>query len=173
MKKYVFGLGIAQVLLTGSVFTGIGLWLGLPVEGAILIGGALSLSSTAVVTQVLNDRRELASRFGRIAFSVLLLQDLAVVFLLILTITLGNENESVLVELSYATLKASLALLIIIGLGRLVFRPIYRAVATSGNPELFMATTFIVVLGTSFVTEISGLSMELGAFLAGILLALS
>jgi len=171
MKKYVFGLGTAQVFLTGSIFTGIALWLGATLEASILLGGALSLSSTAVVIQVLNDRRELASRFGRIAFSVLLFQDLAVVFLLILTITLGAEDKSILLELSYATLKALLALFIIIGLGRLVFRPIYRAVATSGNPELFMATTFIVVLGTSFVTEISGLSMELGAFLAGILLA--
>lgn len=171
MKKYVFGLGTAQVLLTGSVFMFLGYYLGLPLEASILIGGALSLSSTAVVVQVLNDRRELVSRFGRITFSVLLFQDLAVVFLLILTITLGTEGVSVPLELTIALIKASIALVIIIGLGRLVFRPIYRAVATSGNPELFMATTFMVILGTSFLTEISGLSMELGAFLAGILLA--
>lgn len=171
LKNYVFGLGISQVLLTGIAFTFIGLWAGLSKEAALLVGGALALSSTAVVLQVLVDRRELATRFGRISFSVLLLQDLAVVLLLILTTTLGKEGTNIFVELSLATLKAAAVLLIIIGVGRFVFRPLYRAVAQSGNPELFMATTFLVVLGTAFMTEVSGLSRELGAFLAGILLA--
>jgi monovalent cation:H+ antiporter-2, CPA2 family len=171
LKNYVFGLGIGQVVLTGTIFTFIGLWAGLSKEAALLVGGALALSSTAVVLQVLVDRRELATRFGRIAFSVLLLQDLAVVLLLILTTTLGKEGTNIFVELSFATLKAAIVLLGIIGIGRFVFRPLYRVVALSGNPELFMATTFLVVLGTAFVTEVSGLSRELGAFLAGILLA--
>ncbi len=171
MKKYVFGLGIPQVILTGFLFTVFGLWAGLSKEAAVLVGGAFSLSSTAVVLQLLNDRQELATRFGRISFSVLLLQDLMVVLLLILATSLGLEGSNILLELSYAFLKAVLALGFIIGLGRFVFRPLYRAVATSGNPELFMGTTFLVVLGTSFVTDLSGLSMELGAFLAGILLA--
>lgn len=171
LKKYVFGLGASQVIVTGAIFTFLGLWLGLSKESALLVGGALSLSSTAVILQVLTDRQELATRFGRISFAVLLLQDLAVVLLLILTTTLGTEGTNIFVELSYATLKAALAFIVIIGLGRLVFRPLYRAVAMSGNPELFMATTFLIVLGTAFMTEISGLSRELGAFLAGILLA--
>jgi CPA2 family monovalent cation:H+ antiporter-2 len=171
MKKYIFGLGIIQVILTGALFACIGLWLGLSKESALLVGGALSLSSTAVVLHLLSDKRELATRFGRISFSVLLLQDLAVVLLLILTTTLGPDKSNIWAELSYAIVKGALALGIIIGLGRLVFRPIYRAVVASGNAELFMGATFLVVLGTSFVTEISGLSMELGAFLAGILLA--
>jgi CPA2 family monovalent cation:H+ antiporter-2 len=171
MKKYVFGLGLSQVIVTGCIFTGIGLWAGLSKEAALLVGGAFSLSSTAVVLQILNDRKELATRFGRISFSILLLQDLAVVFLLILTTTLGTKGSNIWIDLSQAILKAALALGGIIGLGRFVFRPVYRAVATSGNPELFMATTFLVVLGTSFVTESSGLSMALGPFLAGLLLA--
>ncbi|MBP9692859.1 MAG: cation:proton antiporter [Alphaproteobacteria bacterium] len=171
MKKYVLGFGLGQVILTGAIFISIGFWAGLTKEAAILVGGAFSLSSTAVVLQVLNDRRELAARFGRISFAILLLQDLAVVFLLVLTTTFGTQDSNLFVELIYATVKAIIALIVIIGLGRLVFRPIYRAVAMSGNAELFMGTTFLVVLGTSFVTEISGLSMELGAFLAGILLA--
>lgn len=171
MKKYVLGFGLSQVILTGAIFISIGFWAGLTKEAAILVGGAFSLSSTAVVLQVLNDRRELAARFGRISFAILLLQDLAVVFLLILTTTFGTQGSNLFVELLYASIKAFIALIVIIGLGRLVFRPIYRAVAMSGNSELFMGTTFLVVLGTSFVTEISGLSMELGAFLAGILLA--
>lgn len=171
MKKYVFGLGMSQVVTTGAVFTFIGLWSGLSTEAALLVGGALSLSSTAVVLQVLNDRKEMATRFGRVSFSVLLLQDFAVVLLLILTTTLEKEDTNILIEFSHAILKTSAVLLIIIGIGRVIFRPIYRAVATSGNPELFMGTTFLVVLGTAFLTEIAGLSMELGAFLAGILLA--
>ncbi len=171
MRKYVFGVGIAQVFLTGALFTIIGFWAGLSKEAALLVGGAFSLSSTAVVMQLLNDRKELATRFGRVSFAVLLFQDLAVIFLLVLTTTLGTEGSNIFLEISYAILKAALAFVIIIGLGRLVFRPLYRAVAMSGNAELFMGTTFLVVLGTSFVTEMSGLSMELGAFLAGILLA--
>lgn len=171
MKKYVFGLGVSQVFVTGAVFTCIGLFMGLPKETALLVGGALSLSSTAVVLQVLADRKEMGTRFGRISFSVLLFQDFAVVFLLILTTTLGRENSNLFFELSFAVFKTFTVLVIIIGIGRLVFRPVYRAVAMSGNPELFMATTFLVVLGTAFLTEQAGLSLELGAFLAGILLA--
>jgi CPA2 family monovalent cation:H+ antiporter-2 len=171
LRKYVFGLGVSQVLVTGAMFTFIGLWVGLPKESALLVGGALSLSSTAVVLQVLMDRKEMATRSGRVSFAVLLFQDFAVLFLLILTTTLGRENSNIYLDLSYAIFKTSAVLLIIIGIGRVLFRPLYRAVATSGNPELFMATTFLVVLGTAFLTETAGLSMELGAFLAGILLA--
>lgn len=171
MKKYVFGLGVSQVIFTGIIFTFLGLWGGLSKEAAVLVGGALSLSSTAVVLQVLMDRAELATRFGRVSFAVLLLQDFAVVLLLILTTTLGRDDFNIFAALSHAVFKTSIVLLIIIGMGRLIFRPIYRAVAMSGNPELFMATTFLVVLGTAFLTEFAGLSMQLGAFLAGILLA--
>lgn len=171
MKKYVFGLGVSQVFVTGSVFTLLGLWCGLSKDAALLVGGALSLSSTAVVLQILADRKEMGTRFGRISFAVLLLQDLAVVLLLILTTTLGNENSNLFYELSHAILKTMAVLLVIVGIGRIIFRPLYRAVAMSGNPELFMATTFLIVLGTAFLTETAGLSMELGAFLAGILLA--
>jgi CPA2 family monovalent cation:H+ antiporter-2 len=171
MKKYVFGLGVAQVFVTAAIFTVMGLWIGLPKDSALLVGGALALSSTAVVLQVLIDRKELATRFGRVSFSILLFQDFAVVLLLVLATTLGREDINIFSELSLAILKTAAVLIIIIGIGRIIFRPIYRAVAMSGNPELFMATTFLVVLGTAFLTESAGLSMELGAFLAGILLA--
>lgn len=171
MRRYVFGLGVSQVFVTGVVFTFIGMLAGLSKETALLVGGALALSSTAVVLQVLIDRKEMATRFGRASFAVLLLQDFAVVLLLILTTTLGRENSNIFFDLSVAIFKTLSVLLIIIGIGRIVFRPVYRAVAMSGNAELFMATTFLVVLGTAFLTETAGLSMELGAFLAGILLA--
>jgi len=171
LKKYVLGLGVTQVLVTGGIFTFIGIAAGFSKETAILVGGALSLSSTAVVLQVLSDRREMASRFGRISFSILLFQDIAVVFLLILATTFSGKSEGLIVVLSFAIMKALFVLLAIGGLGRLVFRPLYRAVAQSGSSELFMATTFLVILGTAFLTEYAGLSRELGAFLAGILLA--
>lgn len=171
LKQYVFGLGISQVVITGTIFTVIGIAIGFSKESALLVGAALALSSTAVVLQVLVDRRELATQFGRVSFSVLILQDLAVVLLLILTTMLGKEESNIFIELSIATLKAIIVLFVIVGLGRFVFRPLYRGVALSGNPELFMATTFFVILGTAFLTEMSGLSRELGAFLAGILLA--
>lgn len=171
LKKYVFGLGVPQVLATAALFAAIGMVAGFSKEACILIGGALSLSSTAVVLQVLSDRREMASRFGRISFSILLFQDIAVVFLLILATTFSGKEESLMVALSFAIMKALFVLLAIGGLGRLVFRPLYRAVAQSGSSELFMATTFLVILGTAFLTEFAGLSRELGAFLAGILLA--
>jgi len=171
LRKYMLGLGFWQVILTGLVFITIGCALGLSKEAAILVGGAFAFSSTAVVLQILDERQELAARFGRISFAVLLFQDLAVIFFLVLVTTLGTEGSSLFEALSYATLKAVFALLIIVGLGRLVFRPLYRAMAMSKNSELFMGATFLIVLGTSFLTEVSGLSMELGAFLAGILLA--
>jgi len=171
LKKYVFGLGATQVVITGALFGFLGIWAGFPKETAILLGGAISLSSTAVVLQVLSDRRELATRFGRISFSVLLFQDLAVVFLLILATTLSGIGESLFLGVSFAIMKALTAFLIIGALGRFVFRPLFRAVAQSGSSELFMATTFLVVLGTAYLTESFGLSRELGAFLAGILLA--
>ncbi len=172
LGKFVFGLGVAQVVITCIVITSMAVFLfGFSIETSILLGGALALSSTAVVLQVLNERKEMAASYGRASFSVLLLQDLAVVLILVLTTTIGMEGTSVYAELAYAGLKALIAFTAIIGIGRLVLRPIYRVMAATDSHELFMATSFLVVLGTSFITEVFGLSMELGAFLAGMLLA--
>lgn len=171
LRKYVFGLGSAQVLVTALIIIGIALLFGFDAKASILLGSALALSSTAIVLQVLSERSELGTRSGRAAFAVLLLQDLAVVLLLVIIATFGKNEESVFLQLFFAFLKAAVAIVIIMILGRIVFRPLYRVMAATGNPELFMATTFLVVLGTSFFTQIAGLSLELGAFLAGMLLA--
>ncbi|MEB3702819.1 Glutathione-regulated potassium-efflux system protein [Candidatus Bealeia paramacronuclearis] len=171
LRKYVFGLGISQVLVTAFVMISVALLFGFAPKAAILVGSALALSSTAIVLQVLSERKELGARSGRAAFAVLLLQDLAVVLLLVIIATFGKNEESVWIQLLFSFLKAILALVLIVFLGRIVFRPLYRVMASTGNPELFMATTFLVLLGTSFFTEVAGLSLELGAFLAGILLA--
>lgn len=179
MKKYVFGLGSAQVLATAIV---VGLvahfFSGLPGPAAIVVGNGLALSSTAVVLQVLQERGESTSRHGRATFSVLLFQDLAVVVLLIL-IPLISPNSSkggigfqaIAEALGLAAIKAMVAITAIIAGGRLFLRPIYRQIAENQNAEIFSANTLLVILGTSLLTARAGLSMALGAFLAGLLLA--
>ncbi|KAJ6825152.1 K(+) efflux antiporter 2, chloroplastic-like [Iris pallida] len=179
MKKYVFGLGSAQVLATAI---GVGLvahfFSGLPGPAAIVVGNGLALSSTAVVLQVLQERGESTSRHGRATFSVLLFQDLAVVVLLIL-IPLISPNSSkggvgfqaIAEALGLAAIKAVVAITAIIAGGRLFLRPIYKQIAENQNAEIFSANTLLVILGTSLLTARAGLSMALGAFLAGLLLA--
>ncbi|KAF7019966.1 hypothetical protein CFC21_033094 [Triticum aestivum] len=179
MKKYVFGLGSAQVLVTTAV---VGLaahrFAALPGPAAIVVGSGLALSSTAVVLQVLQERGESTSRHGRATFSVLLFQDLAVVVLLIL-IPLISPNSSkggvgfqaILEAMGMAAVKAIAAITAIIAGGRLFLRPIYRQIAENRNAEIFSANTLLVIFGTSLLTARAGLSMALGAFLAGLLLA--
>ncbi|KAL0905107.1 hypothetical protein M5K25_027285 [Dendrobium thyrsiflorum] len=179
MKKYVFGLGSAQVLVTAIAFGLAAHFITLlPGPAAIVIGNGLALSSTAVVLQVLQERGESTSRHGRATFSVLLFQDLAVVVLLIL-IPLISPNSSkggigfqaIAEALGMAAVKAMVAITAIIAGGRLLLRPIYKQIAENQNAEIFSANTLLVILGTSLLTARAGLSMALGAFLAGLLLA--
>lgn len=179
MKKYVFGLGSAQVLVTAVVVGLVTHYVcGQPGPAAIVIGNGLALSSTAVVLQVLQERGESTSRHGRATFSVLLFQDLAVVVLLIL-IPLISPNSSkggvgfqaIAEALGLAAVKAVVAISAIIAGGRLLLRPIYKQIAENQNAEIFSANTLLVILGTSLLTARAGLSMALGAFLAGLLLA--
>ncbi|KAL1217114.1 K(+) efflux antiporter 1 [Cardamine amara subsp. amara] len=179
MKKYVFGLGSAQVLMTAAVIGLIAHYVaGQAGPAAIVIGNGLALSSTAVVLQVLQERGESTSRHGRASFSVLLFQDLAVVVLLIL-IPLISPNSSkggigfqaIAEALGLAAVKAAVAITAIIAGGRLLLRPIYKQIAENRNAEIFSANTLLVILGTSLLTARAGLSMALGAFLAGLLLA--
>ncbi|BFI28459.1 K+:H+ antiporter [Marchantia polymorpha subsp. ruderalis] len=176
MKKYVFGLGTTQVLATAAT---IGLFLhfvtGMSGPAALVIGNGLALSSTAVVLQVLQERGESTSRHGRATFSVLLFQDLAVVVLLILIPLLGAKGgvgfKEIAEALGIAAIKAVIAICGIIAGGRLLLRPVYKQMADNHNAEIFAANTLLVVLGTSVLTARAGLSMALGAFLAGLLLA--
>ncbi|PPE00310.1 hypothetical protein GOBAR_DD02620 [Gossypium barbadense] len=179
MKKYVFGLGTAQVLVTAVAVGLVAHFVaGHPSPAAIVIGNGLALSSTAVVLQVLQERGESTSRHGRATFSVLLFQDLAVVVLLIL-IPLISPNSSkggvgfgaIAEALGVAAVKAAVAITAIIAGGRLLLRPIYKQIAENKNAEIFSANTLLVILGTSVLTARAGLSMALGAFLAGLLLA--
>ncbi|TYI73934.1 hypothetical protein E1A91_D07G164000v1 [Gossypium mustelinum] len=179
MKKYVFGLGSAQVLVTAVAVGLVAHFVSeQPGPAAMVIGNGLALSSTAVVLQVLQERGESTSRHGRATFSVLLFQDLAVVVLLIL-IPLISPNSSkgeigfraIAEALGLAVVKAAVSITTIIAGGRLLLRPIYGKIAENQNPEIFSANSLLVILGTSLLTAGAGLSMALGAFLAGLLLA--
>ncbi len=171
IRWYVFGLGTMQVAVSGVVIGVIALLAGASVEAAIVIGGALALSSTAVVIQLLSERGKLASRVGRISVAVLLLQDLAVVPLLVLTPALADYQASLVLTVPWTMLKAAVAVAAMVAVGRLVLRPLFRAIAVGRHPELFAAVSLLVLLGMSWTTSWLGLSPAVGGFLAGLLLA--
>jgi CPA2 family monovalent cation:H+ antiporter-2 len=173
LRRLVFGLGSAQVVVTAAVLAALVLAFSeVAPPVAIVVGAGLALSSTSVVLQILMDRGELTDRAGRVAFAVLLLQDLAVVPLLLLVDAIGGGGGRSGPELmGMALLKAVGVGLLIIAVGRLLVRPFLRIMAASRSPELFAAAALLVVLGTAWATEQAGLSMVLGAFMAGVLLA--
>jgi glutathione-regulated potassium-efflux system ancillary protein KefC/glutathione-regulated potassium-efflux system protein KefB len=170
LRKSVFGLGGAQVLATGLVLGAVGLALGLPWRSALVMGLALAMSSTAFVLQVLAERNQLTTRHGRSAFAILLFQDLSVIPLLALVPLLGTGGA----QRGDPWLSAGLALVVIVGVvvgGRLLLRPVLRLIAQSRIQEIFTAAALLVVIGVSLLMSGVGLSMALGAFLAGVLLA--
>ncbi len=171
MPPAIFGLGAAQVLLTAAVVASLALALGRGLGAGLVIGGALSLSSTAIVVRLLADRRELNSRFGRAAFGVLVIQDLAVGPLIVAVLALGEGPSSLAAALALAVLKAIAAMLLILGAGRFLLRPVFAFVAAVRLPEVFAGLTILVILAAGFATERAGLSMAFGALLAGMLLA--
>ena len=171
LGRYVFGLGTLQVTISAGLIGGAAWALGATGEAAIIIGGGLALSSTAFVLQLLIERDERATTFGMVSFAVLLFQDLAIVPLLMLVSLLAEGGDSSLAALGLAILEAVAALVLVVGAGRLVLRPIYRVIAETRSSELFVATTLLVVLGAGWLMSLAGMSMVLGAFLAGILLS--
>ncbi len=171
LRRFVFGLGFLQVLITGSIIGVVAWALGASKEAAAIIGSGLALSSTAFVLQLLKEKGELTSRYGQVSFAILLLQDIAVVPFLILVAILGEGDGSFINAIGGAAIKAAMVLALVIGFGRLLLRPIYRLIAKTGSSELFVATTLLTVLGTGWLVSLGGLSMALGAFLAGLLLA--
>ena len=171
MRPAMFGLGAAQIVVTGGLIMAIAALAGVALDSALVIAGALALSSTAVVLQLLTERGELTNRTGRSAFAILLTQDLAVGPLLVVVIALGQETTSLGEALAIAAVKAVAALAVILVVGRLILRPLFRPVAATRNPEIFAALTLLVILCTGLATQLAGLSMAFGAFLAGMLLA--
>ena len=172
LRRLVFGLGAAQVGVCAVLIGAAAFWAGLGPASAIVIGFALALSSTAVVVPVLAERKRLGSAAGRTAFAVLLFQDLAVAPLLFTVAALSQTRQvGIGSELLFSLAPAALALAVVVGLGRLVLRPLFHIVAATRSTEFFVAACLLVVIGTGAITASSGLSMSLGAFLAGLLLA--
>ncbi|GAB5471804.1 MAG: monovalent cation:proton antiporter family protein [Rhodospirillales bacterium] len=171
LRRLVFGLGSLQVVLTGALVAAVALALGQPAETAVIIGGVLALSSTAIVLQHLAESGDLAARHGRVTFSILLLQDLAIVPLLTLVAVLGSDQGNILGQGLLALGKAAAAIVLAFALGRLVLHPLYRLVAGARNHELLVGLALATVLGAAYLLSLAGLSMALGAFLAGLVLS--
>jgi CPA2 family monovalent cation:H+ antiporter-2 len=171
MRSQVFVIGSAQVIITAMAFAGVAYALGVNPLGSIIIGFGLALSSTALVLQVLESRGELAGQTGRLSLAILILQDIAVLPLLVLLPILATGVGSIGEQLSIAGIRALIALCAIAIVGRFLLRPLFRAVARLDIDELFVATTLLVVFGMAWATEAAGLSSALGAFIAGLLIA--
>src|SRR5262245_8738209 len=172
MRRLVFGLGGLQVALSTAAVAGVAALAGNTGAASVIIGACLALSSTAIVIEVLSHQRRLSTATGRTSFSVLLAQDLAVVpILLFVSILANGAGGSVLTGLALAVANATIALGAIVIVGRLLLRPLFRLVAATGTTELFVAATLFVIVASAVVAGLSGISMSLGAFVAGLLLA--
>ncbi|MCY4550909.1 MAG: cation:proton antiporter [Defluviicoccus sp.] len=171
LSPALFGLGLAQILVTGAAIAGLAFAFGVAPDAAIVIGAALALSSTVFVIQILLDRRQIATRFGRAAFTVLLMQDLAVAPILVMTLVLSSREGGLAASLGRAGLEAAAALVAIVVLGRFVLRPLFALVAAEKSDEMFAAATLLVVLGVAAFTDYVGLSLAIGGLLAGMVLA--
>ncbi|WP_296709486.1 cation:proton antiporter [Rhodoblastus sp.] len=169
LRRFVFGLGALQVALCGGALYLVARAFGLAQPAAIVLGAALALSSTAIVVPVLAESRRLNTLSGRAIFSVLLFQDLLVAPLLFMVSMLSDTAEQAHPFLAFAP--ALIGVAAIVGVGRLVLRPMFQLVAAADSTELFMAACLLVVISTAVAAAFAGLSMALGAFIAGLLLA--
>ncbi|MGE8066267.1 monovalent cation:proton antiporter-2 (CPA2) family protein [Pseudomonas sp. NPDC089569] len=173
MRKSVFGVGLAQVLLTGSVLGVLALYVfGQALNSAIVLGLGLALSSTAFGLQSLAERKELTSPHGRLAFAILLFQDIAAIPLIaIVPLLAGVDHDTSTAEDVNHALQVLGSLAIVVIGGRYLLRPVFRVVTRTGLPEVSTATALLVVIGTAWLMTLVGISPALGAFLAGLLLA--
>lgn len=176
MRKSVLGLGALQIIITaGAGYLASHYCFHLSIETSVIIGSALSLSSTAIVLQVITENHEGSTRVGRTSFAILLLQDLAVIPILVLLPMLSNHESKIASSLVEAVSNAVIAMGIIFVCGKIFLSPIYKlAVGTNKghkNDVLFLSVTLIVVLGSSYLSQMMGLSSALGAFIAGLMVA--
>lgn len=173
MRKAVFGVGLAQVLLTGMVIGSVALFaFGQPLNSAVVLGLGLALSSTAFGLQSLAERKELNSPHGRLAFAILLFQDIAAIPLIAMVPLLAgvDHNASTADDLAHGLRVLGSIAIVVVG-GRYLLKPVFRIVAKTGLQEVSTATALLVVIGTAWLMDLVGVSMALGAFLAGLLLA--
>jgi CPA2 family monovalent cation:H+ antiporter-2 len=171
MRGTVFGFGGAQVGLSILATLALSLMLDLSLPAGVALGGALAMSSTAIVSKLLSDRVELQSQHGRLAMGTLLFQDLAVVPLLILIPAFAMPADSLARELLSALLKAAAVLFVLLFFGQKIMRAWFHRIAETKSSELFTLNLLLITLGLAFLTERAGLSMALGAFLAGMLVS--
>ncbi|KAE8235423.1 hypothetical protein A4X03_0g9782, partial [Tilletia caries] len=172
MRRDIFGLGTSQVVLTGLLLSALVYVAGLlDWRGALVAGFGLALSSTAFALQLLEDYGDMNSRYGQRSFSILLFQDLAIVPLLAMVSVLGTPSgdgqQSALVEVAIAVG----AVVGMILAGRYLLTPLFQVIARTGAREVMIAAALFVVLGSAYLMQVAGLSMAMGAFLAGVMLA--
>ncbi len=172
MRRLVFGLGGAQIVTSGLAIAAVVSWAGQPNNVATIIGMALALSSTAIVIEVLAAQRRLTTSAGRASFAILLAQDLAFIPIVLFISSLGvGASGSVLAGLGLALAKAAATVGLIVLVGRVLLRPLFRLVVGTRSTELFIATILFVIVAASVAAGIAGLSMAIGAFVAGLMLA--
>lgn len=172
MRRLVLGMGGLQVVVTAVLIAAAAWFGGLQARPAIILGASLSLSSTAIVLELLSRQGRLSTSAGRASFAVLLAQDIAVVpILMFVSIAGGSSDASLAASLARAVIQTAAALTVIVALGRLLMRPLFRLVAGTYSSELFIAAVLFVIVGAGVIANQAGLSMALGAFVAGLLLA--
>ena len=171
MQRMVFGLGTAQVAATILLVMLTSLFFGLDWRAGLALGGVLAMSSTAIVSKMLVERAELNTPHGQKVMGVLLFQDLAVVPLIIIIPALASSGEDIYITLGLAALKAVLVLAALLIFGQQILRPWFHLVAMQKSSELFMLNVLLFTLGLAYITELAGLSLALGAFVAGMLIS--
>jgi CPA2 family monovalent cation:H+ antiporter-2 len=176
MRRYIFGFGTLQIIVSAFALTSIfHYFFGIDIKASLIIGGGLAISSTAIVIQILIEHSLNLTQVGRLSVAILVMQDFAVVPLLVLLPLLGNTSSNadndIMLLIGMALAKAILALLIIFAIGRILLKPFFRMIADTKSDELFIAATLLVVLGAAYITETLQLSMALGAFIAGLMVA--
>jgi len=171
MRKTLFGLGGAQVLITLAVTMLLGWMAGLSLSTAFVIGGALTMSSTAIVSKILMERVDLNSRHGRLSIGILLFQDLAVIPILVLIPALGANSGSLVTTLGLSLIKSAVLLFVLFKFGKTIINFWFSLVAGQRSRELFVMNVLMVTLLLASATKIAGLSYALGAFIAGMLIS--
>jgi glutathione-regulated potassium-efflux system protein KefB len=170
LRKDIFGLGLAQVCVATALLFGAGTWAGLAPATAFVAAAGLAMSSTAIVMQILEERGDLTEPYGRRIFSILLLQDLAIVPLLAIVAVIAPFHATSSLSLQQALLAvAGVAAVVLVG--RYLLNPLFRIFAAAKAREVMTAAALLVVLGSALIMQLSGLSMAMGAFIAGVLLS--
>jgi CPA2 family monovalent cation:H+ antiporter-2 len=170
-RRDILGLGPIQVILCAGAFTLIAIFMGLSTDFALIIGATLALSSTAVVVQILSEKQQNQCPIAISSTAVLIFQDICAIFLLILAGSMGDSEVAMGSVIGIAALKATAAFVAAILIGRFVIGPVFKFIAKSKDHEVFTATALLIVLATAAATALFGLSMTLGAFLAGMIIS--